>query len=304
MRPRARRPRVQSRLLRVFALFALLGACADPALLPPGSGPGTRATPLPLAARAVGTWTVHDVSAPFEGAVLQIDGSYATLWRECGTLDYAALVGPTGRLRVRLQGGGGVCDVDAGLPWLEAATRLDADGERLVLEGADGTRLATLEHGDTPPVHESIAPELADDPILTDEIEATLTAPAIEVPAGLTPAAEDAVTGRWYPDRHSPADPDAAWLELRADGTWAGSDGCNGQGSVWLLEPSGWFRTGTWAQTEIGCGGVDVGRALASSVALAFDIDGALVALDEGGTTTGRFVRDLSDSLADPSITV
>ena len=38
--------------------------------------------------------------------------------------------------------------------------------------------------------------------------------------------------------------------------------------------------------------------------ALTFDVDGALVALDENGTKTGRFVRDLSDSLADPSITV
>ena len=32
MRPRARRPRVQSSLLRVLALFALLAACADPAM--------------------------------------------------------------------------------------------------------------------------------------------------------------------------------------------------------------------------------------------------------------------------------
>lgn len=301
----ARRP---PRLVPALSLLLLFGACAAPVSLPPGdrsaaTTPAPSGSDLSIAASLVGTWTVRDVAPAYDGAVLQFDGVYGTLWRECGTADHAIIVGPTGAVRVQLQGGAGECDLEEGVPWLTAAARLIVDEDTMVVQDASGTRLATLLPGGTPPERDDIDPSLATDPVLTDDLEANLRGVIIDLPTGLRPATmEQATAGRWYPDRHAPSAPEGSWLELAADGTWSGSDGCNGQGSVWLLEPSGWFRSGAWAQTAVGCPGVDIGSALSDAEALAVDGDGALVALDAKGVPTARYVRDVADSVADPSL--
>lgn len=302
-RPARRTPR----LVPAVSLLVLLGACADPSTLP-GSGPGSSSpapsgSDLSVAARLVGSWTVQDSTSSHDGAVLQFNGTYGTVWRECGTADYAVIVGPSGSVRAHLQGGAGECDLDEGVPWLAAAARVVPEADSMLVEDAAGTRLATLRPGGEPMKHDDIDPSLAADPELTDELEAMLSARVMDLPDGLRPATISQVTaGRWYPDRHAPSAPEGSWLELDADGTWSGSDGCNGQGSVWLLEASGWFRTGSWAQTAIGCSGIDVGGALSEGVALAVDEEGALVALDETGTPAARFVRDLADSVPDATL--
>lgn len=290
-----------ARLVALTALLPLLTGCLSESPGPAATGSPSPAQPV--AAALVGAWTVRDVPDPDDGAVVLFDGERLGVWRTCGVHEFGAIVGSDGALRTSLQGGYADCDVDSGLSWVDAATRIAAQGDDLELQGPDGVRLATLERGGTPKVPESVDPSVAETPVLTDELAARLTAPPLDLPDGLTPVTEAQLTGaRWFPARHAPSAPEGSWVEFDPAGTWRGSDGCNGQGSVWLLEASGWFRAAGFAQTAIGCSGVAVGSQLTSSAALAVNADGMLVALTPDGTEAGRFVRDIRDSKPDPAL--
>jgi heat shock protein HslJ len=79
-------------------------------------------------------------------------------------------------------------------------------------------------------------------------------------------------------------------VHFSQDGTWHGSDGCNGQSGRWKLEPDGAFEASANPSTDIGCDNVEVGLWLAQ--ARTADLGGnVLVLRDAEGDGTGRFQR-------------
>ncbi|MEU6699553.1 hypothetical protein [Pseudonocardia sp. NPDC046786] len=111
-------------------------------------------------------------------------------------------------------------------------------------------------------------------------------------PAGDGPrpaVAGDLTGGHWYP-----ADGTAqgrAFAEFAADGSWTGSDGCNGQSGTWALDDNGSFTGTAGTSTLIGCENVPVAFWIDEAVRAGTD-DGDLLLHDAAGETV-RLVREL-----------
>jgi heat shock protein HslJ len=86
------------------------------------------------------------------------------------------------------------------------------------------------------------------------------------------------VVGTWLPKKQN-----GAFVTFRSDGTYVGSDGCNGASGTWSLA-SGKLHVETGMHTEIGCDNqpVDEWIAAADSVAVGTDT----ITLVDGGKTT------------------
>lgn len=89
--------------------------------------------------------------------------------------------------------------------------------------------------------------------------------------AGGGPARAALVDVQWLVPDRSPVFP--SYVVFLSDGTWQGSDGCNGLGGTWALDGDGTFSTTRGAQTLVGCDNSDVGSWMgdASRLALAPD---------------------------------
>ena len=62
--------------------------------------------------------------------------------------------------------------------------------------------------------------------------------------------------------RYTDGTPTKTYLKLRADGTYSGSDGCNGQFRTYSLWPNGDLTADPGPQTMIGCLGININQAL------------------------------------------
>lgn len=89
--------------------------------------------------------------------------------------------------------------------------------------------------------------------------------------AGSEPTRAALVDVQWLVTGRAPAFP--SYVVFLSDGTWRGSDGCNGLGGTWTLADDGGFSTTSGVQTLIGCDNSDVGSWMrdASRLALAPD---------------------------------
>jgi heat shock protein HslJ len=76
--------------------------------------------------------------------------------------------------------------------------------------------------------------------------------------AGSIPKKTDLV-GRWVPYPVRKYDAQTPFATFAGDGSWTGSDGCNGQGGTWTLGPDGAFHTVDGPSTLIGCDGAPIG---------------------------------------------
>ncbi|KAA1013826.1 META domain-containing protein [Pseudonocardia sp. EV170527-09] len=88
-------------------------------------------------------------------------------------------------------------------------------------------------------------------------------------------AASDLTGVRWLP-----ADGTAqgrAFAEFAPDGTWTGSDGCNGQSGEWTLGGDGALRATAGPSTLIGCENVPVARWVSGAVRVETDGDALLL---------------------------
>lgn len=238
----------------------------------------------------LGIWEVHDAGEE-DGTILRLDGVEAVLFRSCGQISGPWRGHDTGLFVQSPNGWSGRCgDADPTPDWLAvaAAFRLDGD-ERLLLDSA-GAIVARLVPGTLDPLPANVWEGYAALPARDDEAR-RLLGPAQPLPDGLVPADAASLVGRWVPTRAlEPDEPIEAYAELLADGTWRGSDGCNGVGGRWRSGRAGAFIATAGMQTRIGCDHVDVATMLTTAARAGIE-DGAPVLLDRLGAVTGRFVR-------------
>jgi hypothetical protein len=304
----------------------LLAACGTGTAAGPGRPATPTAAPVPGdPVGLVGLWSVREAAGEEPGAILRI-GDDLSLWRECGHLFGFWRATAEGLFVANVDGGSNACYTGpASVPaWLRQAVGQRTVGPDRLLVDRDGRTLARLVPGGRPTVGADTVPSEGEPPVVTDELRRRL-APAVPVPAGLRPATADDLVGRWVPANGTgarvPRPPNdgsgagvprppgggtgagvprppgggsggsglqSAHAELRADGGWSGSDGCNGQGGRWVAGTAGSLLAVGGPQTLIGCENVDVGGWLTGAARAGLTAGGQLVLLDGSGRELGR----------------
>ncbi|HHW50907.1 MAG TPA: META domain-containing protein [Pseudoclavibacter sp.] len=92
------------------------------------------------------------------------------------------------------------------------------------------------------------------------------------------------LSGTWVQEGRPQDAPTPPYIDLAADGTWEGSDGCNGLSGRWLIDSGGAVLATSNPTTLVGCSGqVSLGQALIQSYYMGVT-DGALTLWDASGT--------------------
>ncbi|BCB90812.1 META domain-containing protein [Phytohabitans suffuscus] len=248
-------------------LIALLAGCADAggapsadSAAPAGDAPAsaaTRTVPEADPVALIGNWRVTGTEEQ-EGAVLRLAGpSDLALFRPCGMLGGGWRADGAGMFVAEVTGYS-VCpspaEAERWTPaWLARASGYRLAGvDRELLDPA-GEVVARLAPATAPGRVDPkrISPDLAEPPVVTDQDRQAL-APAAPLPAGLTPATARTLAGRWVAV-DGVRRPGEAHVELRADGAWSGSDGCNGSRGRWVAGEGGTLLATAGSSTLIGC---------------------------------------------------
>lgn len=292
------------RVAGVLAAVALLAtACGTETA--PGTGSSSPTSPgqaqsSPPGLRGLdvsslmGNWFVTgDAVEP--GLMVTVDAGELRVWQKCGAVFAGWRGSTTGLFVAGVSSWSGPCGDKPELPWLENATGWQPDGDGIALVGTAGSPLARLTPGATPTADKNTAGSPADPPVVTDEIRALLNAsPAM--PAGTTPATRATLTGTWIAVLPSPRPSSnlqysqLPGVTLKADGSWSGSDGCNGGGGRWNADDEGRVVASSGPQTKIGCDNIDAPGWFARAWLAGFDGD-VLVTFDQDGKELGRFTR-------------
>lgn len=238
----------------------------------------------------IGLWNVTGAEGEQKGAVLRIAPESMSLWRDCGTLMGAWRADTAGLFVADMQGSTG-CAPDAPMPgWLRAAAAYQIEGEARVLLDAKGEPVARLSPGGKPVPNPNLAPEEAEPPVVTEEARRAL-ARAAALPAGLSAPDRGALVGRWAPEGNRGSSAKGAYVELRADGDWNGSDGCNGIGGRWGAGVDGSLLATSGVSTLIACDNAPIGEWLTAARRVGLDGE-TLVLVDADGKELGRLRPD------------
>jgi len=237
----------------------------------------------------VGLWRVTDADGEGDPAWLRLTPGSYQLWRDCGGFVEGGWE-VSSRVFVASApfASTGSCPVD---PWPTAEWLTDArayrasDGGWELLD-ASGERLARLTVDGAPEPIPNALPEYAQAPEVTDDVRAAFAGPA-PLPAVFSAATAGELVGRWEP---AGTGAHGSFVELSADGTWTGSDGCNDAGGAWGVDDGGLLLATSGITTAIGCDGVAVTYWLSAAARAAFD-GGVLVLLDVDGAELGRLSR-------------
>ncbi|MBN0041822.1 META domain-containing protein [Cellulosimicrobium cellulans] len=237
----------------------------------------------------VGMWRVSGAEGEGPDTWLRLDAGRYMLWGGCdgyveGGWEAAgrAFVASDPYGAVAACGADGIREV----PWLRAVVAYEPAGEGWRLLDADGDVVAGLRVDGAPAPIPDAAEHDARAPEVTDDVRAAFDDPA-PLPDGLAPAAVRDVVGRWEPSGSFATDPHVVFHE---DGTWSGSDGCNGAGGAWALDDGGRLLATAGPQTLMACDGAGVPGAVSGAARAASD-GGRLVLLDADGTEIVRLVR-------------
>jgi hypothetical protein len=122
---------------------------------------------------------------------------------------------------------------------------------------------------------------------VTDEVRALFPAVA-GLPGDATPITAADLLGRWQPLELGNGDP--PFVEFKDDGTWSGSDGCNGMAGRWMLGEVGHFLATGGASTLIGCFNSPAPTWL-SGTSLIGMVGDELTLYDASGAKLGALVR-------------
>ena len=280
----------------LVALTLLLTACAgrDTASPPSAQSPSSPVTGEPTG--LIGSWTASGTGVE-KGTVLRLAGDGLTVFGGCQVLFGEWIAEPSGLFLADVNGAssarGGGCAASnrPELPaWLARASGFRTEGSVRVLQDDAGAEVARLRPGARPTAGPDLDPSQAVPPTVTDEARRRLAPPAA-LPATLTPPARESLAGRWVPAAGPAGGPQLAHVVLAADGTWQGSDGCNGTQGRWATGPGGVLLATGGLSTQIGCDNVPVGAWLVTARRVGLDGE-VLVLLDAAGTETGRLRRD------------
>jgi len=275
-----------------IVLALLLSGCATAPRgmpLPSESTPADSAPPAesPDPIGLIGLWRVSDAEGAAADTWLRLDGVEATLWRECGYM-FGGWVAGDGAFVADLYAAHQGCMEGDGIPeieWLDGAVGYARDGEGWALLSADGSVVARLAIDGAPPLHTDIVSTYNEQPVVDAEARARLS--STPLPEGLVPASADELIGRWVPAAEVVHDPHVI---VDADGTWTGSDGCNGSRGRWLSPRAGLLLATSGPSTLIGCEGSAEPTAFGGARGAGFDGE-TLVLFDPAGVEVARLVR-------------
>jgi heat shock protein HslJ len=166
---------------------------------------------------------------------------------------------------------------------LKVAGYRSLGSEKILVDRSENT-LARLVPGGKPKLTPDVAASQAEPPVVTDEDRAELTAKP-QVSAPLTRLERKLVVGRWVPTANGAA----AYVEFKDDGSWVGSDGCNGNRGRWAASADSMVATGG-PSTLIGCEGAPV-PGWVSSTAVAALAGDLLVLIDAKGAELARLKK-------------
>jgi hypothetical protein len=258
------------RIMIGLAIVAV-AVCGHPAV-PAGGGGSVDVAEL------VGSWSVSGTGTV--GAVLVLESTRFEL-RSGSDVRYGGWRADSSGLFVaHVTGAGGDAPPDMSTPqWLEAATAVTRAGSHLLLLDAAGEATAHLSpQGGPPPGAAGPAGHFG---------------PAAPLPTGLEPPERSRLVGRWeITDREQAARaPQPPHVDLAAEGSWTGSDGCNVGAGRWVSGPHGMLLATSGPMTLKGCEGMaGVPGWLASTVRAGFDGE-TLVLFDVDGRELGRLIR-------------
>ena len=188
------------------------------------------------------------------------------------------------------------------VPWLAETHSYRQSGDGWEFLDANGTVVARLRIDGVPPANPNVWDQGRMPPEITDQIRARFAAPKAKPSApGMT--SQD-VIGRWEVSDHliqprGRNPPTHPFIEFHPDGTWTGSDGCNGLGGAWRVGEHGRMLATVGPQTAMGCDGAPVGAWLADSAWVGWggvipteaESGSPLVLFDRNGQSIGIFRR-------------
>lgn len=234
----------------LLLLTACGGADTDPPASPDPSSTSPSADPIEL----VDLWRVSGADGEESDTWLRLDAGELVLWRDCGHLTGSWNASGTAFLATISTSSGACADAGemATADWLASAWSYEATETGWQLLDREGSPVAELTQDGAPePVHNAPA-EWAHPPEITDETRAAFQEPA-PLPDEAEPITAAELIGRWEPTTVYSTNP---FIEFAADGSWSGSDGCNGLGGAWRL--GGVLLATAGPQTLIGCEGEDL----------------------------------------------
>jgi hypothetical protein len=272
----------------------LLAGCAGEA--PGGSAPNPDSPPMigepgdgeSAALGLVNLWRVTGAEGEGEKTWLRLDANEFRLWRDCGMI-MGSWRATDSLFLASTFGTSGGCATGA-IPtvnWLESATAFAETGDGYELLASGGEVVATLTIDGAPEPIETAAEFYTQPPELTEDVHAQFRR-AAQLPAELEPVTANALNGRWA---SSAAAGTEAHVAFEADGTWTGSDGCNGGSGRWAVSGSGEFLATSGPSTLMYCEGASIPSWVALAASAGLDPDGQLLLFDASGTALGALTR-------------
>lgn len=272
---------------RLLMLVLLLAGCSGPGevLRPPSPSPTPTVDPIKL----INLWRVTDAQGESGQTWLRLDAGQWQLWRDTCMISGAWKAHAHLFIASGVQASG-TCADDEDLPkvsWLIDVASFQPRGDGWELINSDGEVSARLTIDGRPDPIPSVSEEFTQPPKITKDVRQ-----AMRVPKPLSDRAQPAkpkiIPGRWVPlDKNLPTEP---FVKFDEDGTWEGSDGCNGLGGRWAMSDEGEFLATDGPTTMIGCDGAPLGSWLTKAGTAALQYE-ELILYDVNGSEIGRLTK-------------